>query len=40
MGTGPSLADETRLFDEPRPGHRRTITDDMVEAVIVKTLEE
>ena len=28
------------LFDEPRPGHRRTITDEQVEAVIVKTLEE
>lgn len=28
------------LFDEPRPGHGRTITDDKVEAVIVKTLED
>jgi transposase len=28
------------LFDEDRPGHPRTITDDQVEAVIVKTLEE
>lgn len=28
------------LFDEPRPGAKRTITDDMVEAVVVKTLEE
>ena len=28
------------LADEPRPGPARTITDDMVEAVIVKTLEE
>jgi len=27
------------LFDEPRPGAPRTVTDDMVEAVIVKTLE-
>jgi len=28
------------LFDEPRPGKPRTITDDQVEAVIVKTLED
>jgi transposase len=28
------------LADEPRPGAARTITDDQVEAVIVKTLEE
>jgi len=28
------------LFDEPRPGATRTVTDDKVEAVIVKTLEE
>ncbi|MHB8669349.1 MAG: IS630 family transposase [Acidimicrobiales bacterium] len=28
------------LFDEPRPGVPRTITDDMVEQVVVKTLEE
>ena len=28
------------LADEPRPGPARTITDDIVEAVIVKTLEE
>ena len=28
------------LLEEPRPGAPRTITDDMVEAVIVKTLEE
>ena len=28
------------LFDEPRPGAVRTITDDKVEAVMVKTLEE
>jgi transposase len=28
------------LFDEDRPGHPRTITDEQVEAVIVKTLED
>ena len=28
------------LSDEPRPGAKRTITDEQVEAVIVKTLEE
>lgn len=28
------------LFDDPRPGVPRTITDDQVEAVVVKTLEE
>ena len=28
------------LFDEPRPGHPRTISDDQVEAVVIKTLEE
>jgi transposase len=28
------------LFDEPRPGQPRKITDEIVEAVIVKTLEE
>jgi len=28
------------LFDEPRPGAKRTVTDDKVEKVIVKTLEE
>jgi transposase len=28
------------LSDDPRPGAPRTITDDQVEAVIVKTLEE
>lgn len=28
------------LFDEPRPGAPRTIADDQVEAVVVKTLEE
>src|SRR5437660_5987403 len=28
------------LFDEPRPGAKRTITDDKVERGIVKTLEE
>jgi transposase len=29
-----------RLLDEDRPGHPRSITDDQVEAVIVKTLED
>ncbi len=28
------------LFDDPRPGAPRAVTDDQVEAVIVKTLEE
>jgi transposase len=28
------------LFDEPRPGAVRTITDDLVEQVVIKTLEE
>ncbi len=28
------------LLDEPRPGSPRTVTDDAVEAVIVKTLQE
>src|ERR1035437_3341808 len=28
------------LFDEPRPGAPRTISDDQVEAVIVQTLEQ
>jgi transposase len=28
------------LFDEPRPGAARTITDDLVEKVVIKTLEE
>ena len=28
------------LLDEPRPGAKRTVTDDKVEKVIVKTLEE
>ena len=28
------------LFDEPRPGAKRTVTDDKVEAVMVKTLED
>src|SRR3990170_849195 len=27
------------LYDEPRPGAKRTITDDQVEAVIIRTLE-
>src|SRR3989454_3403531 len=27
------------LYDEPRPGAKRTITDEAVEAVVVKTLE-
>ena len=27
------------LLDEPRPGRPRTVTDEMVEAVIVRTLE-
>ena len=28
------------LFDEPRPGAKRTITDDQVEDVVIKTLED
>ena len=28
------------LFDEDRPGAPRTVTDDMVERIVVKTLEE
>jgi transposase len=28
------------LFDEPRPGPARTITDDQVEKVVIETLEE
>jgi transposase len=28
------------LCDEPRPGATRTVTDDKVEAVVIKTLEE
>jgi transposase len=28
------------LFDEPRPGAKRTVTDERVEAVLVKTLED
>lgn len=28
------------LFDEPRPGAKRTVTDDKVEKVVVKTLED
>jgi len=28
------------LSDEPRPGAARTITDEQVERVVVKTLEE
>ena len=28
------------LFDEPRPGARRTITDDLVKGVVIKTLED
>jgi transposase len=28
------------LYDEPRPGAPRTVTDDMVEKIVVKTLEE
>jgi transposase len=27
------------LYDEPRPGAKRTITDEQVEAVIIRTLE-
>jgi transposase len=27
------------LYDEPRPGAKRTITDDQVEAVVIRTLE-
>jgi len=36
QGSPPSASMD---FDEPRPGRPRTITDEQVEAVIVKTLE-